>query len=42
MFIFKLYLVVAISVDVKLKAKETKKCLYRDVDDDDFVEFCQL
>jgi hypothetical protein len=26
-----------------VKAKETKKCLYRDVDDDDdLVEFCQL
>jgi hypothetical protein len=25
-----------------LKAKETKKCLHRDVDDDDLVEFCQL
>jgi hypothetical protein len=26
----------------KVKAKETKKCLHRDVDDDDLVEFCQL
>jgi hypothetical protein len=25
-----------------VKAKETKKCLHRDVDDDDLVEFCQL
>jgi hypothetical protein len=25
-----------------LKAKETKKCLHRDVDDDDLVEFYQL
>jgi hypothetical protein len=25
-----------------LKAKETKKCLHRDIDDDDLVEFCQL
>jgi hypothetical protein len=24
-----------------LKAKETKKCLHCDVDDDDLVEFCQ-
>jgi hypothetical protein len=26
----------------RVKAKETKKCLHRDVDDDDLVEFCQL
>jgi hypothetical protein len=26
----------------QLKAKETKKCLHRDVYDDDLVEFCQL
>jgi hypothetical protein len=25
-----------------VKAKETKKCLYCDVDDDNLVEFCQL
>jgi hypothetical protein len=25
-----------------LKAKETKKCLHRDVDDDDLVDFFQL
>jgi hypothetical protein len=27
---------------VIVKAKETKKCLHRDVDDDVLVEFCQL
>jgi hypothetical protein len=25
-----------------LKAKETKKCLHRDVDDADLVEYCHL
>jgi hypothetical protein len=28
--------------DFMVKAKETKKCPYRDDDDDDLVEFCQL
>jgi hypothetical protein len=37
--------VISLAVHIQnkqLKAKETKKCLHRDVDDDDLVEFCQL
>jgi hypothetical protein len=27
---------------LRVKAKKTKKCHHRDVDDEDLVEFCQL